>query len=284
MSFDSNMFKNRLLVIATKHYKEKVIAPVFENEFGVKCIVPQDFDTDEWGTFSGEIERLNDPITTARTKCLEAMKAAKVDLAIASEGSFGAHPQLFFVPAGDEILMLVDKKNDIEIVVRDLSTETNFYSTEVKNLVELEEFIKKVNFPSHGVIVKDSPTEFNYLVKGIVDKEYLIETYNDFISKYGKAFIETDMRALFNPTRMQRIELLAHKLADKVKSLCPKCQTPGFGIVKANPGLPCGLCGTPTKSTLSYQLCCKKCGHSQEDKFPKGKQVEDPMYCDICNP
>ncbi len=278
------MFKDRFLVVATKHHKERVIAPIFEKEFGVKCCVLQDFDTDQLGTFSGEVERSGNPIETARIKCLQAMEMANVDIAIASEGSFGPHPQLFFVPSGDEILMLMDKKNDIEIIVRDLSTETNYYSSEINNLVELEEFIKKVNFPTQGVILKDSPDEFNNLVKGIVDKEYLIETYHDFISKYGKAFIETDMRALYNPTRMKRLELLAQKLADKVKSLCPICQTPGFGIVKANSELPCGLCGTPTKSILSYQLGCLKCDHSKDELFPKGKEVEDPMYCDICNP
>jgi hypothetical protein len=62
------MFKGRSLLIATKHKKEEVIAPIFERELGVKCFVSADFDTDELGTFSGEIERKFDPITTARKK------------------------------------------------------------------------------------------------------------------------------------------------------------------------------------------------------------------------
>lgn len=56
------MFTDRKLVIATKHSKETVIAPVLESGCGVKCIVPDDFDTDQLGTFSGEIERQDDPL------------------------------------------------------------------------------------------------------------------------------------------------------------------------------------------------------------------------------
>ena len=67
------MFKNRNLVIATKHGKELVIAPILEKELGVKCFLPLNFDSDELGTFTGEIEREDDPITTARKKCLKAM-------------------------------------------------------------------------------------------------------------------------------------------------------------------------------------------------------------------
>ena len=67
------MFKGRKLVIATKHEKEKVIAPILEKELGVKCFVAPDLDTDLLGTFTGEVERKDDPIITARKKCLIAM-------------------------------------------------------------------------------------------------------------------------------------------------------------------------------------------------------------------
>jgi hypothetical protein len=90
------MFKGRSLVIATKHEKEKVITPLLEEALGVVCFIPEGFDTDTLGTFTGEIERKLDPISTARQKCLMAMKVSNCDLGIASEGSFGPHPSLFF--------------------------------------------------------------------------------------------------------------------------------------------------------------------------------------------
>ncbi|MEO8416380.1 MAG: DUF6671 family protein [Ginsengibacter sp.] len=89
------MFENRILVIATKHKKEKIIAPLFEAAFGIKCFAPENFDTGSLGTFTGEIERKEDPITTMRNKCLQAMQISNFDLGVASEGSFGPHPTVF---------------------------------------------------------------------------------------------------------------------------------------------------------------------------------------------
>ncbi|RTY96888.1 hypothetical protein EKL98_16285, partial [Flavobacterium bomense] len=97
-------------------------------------------------------------------------------------------------------------------------------------------------------------------------------------------YIETDMRAMYNPTRMKVIEKAAFKLVDKIKSLCPKCRTPGFGIIDRREGLPCQQCHFPTRSTLSHIYSCQKCSYKKEEKYPNGKQTEDPMYCDICNP
>lgn len=110
------MFAGRKLVIATKHQKEAVIAPPIEKSLGVNCFVAKDFDTDQYGTFSGEIDRKLSPLDTARLKCYAAMKANTCDLAIASEGSFGPHPSMFFVPADDELLVLIDKKNELESI------------------------------------------------------------------------------------------------------------------------------------------------------------------------
>ena len=60
------MFKGRNLIIATKHQKEKAIAPLIEKALDVKCLVSTSFDTDQLGTFTGEVERKYDPFATAR--------------------------------------------------------------------------------------------------------------------------------------------------------------------------------------------------------------------------
>jgi hypothetical protein len=108
MSF--KLFNDRRLLIATKHKKERVIAPLLEKNLGVICFTNDSFDTDALGTFSGEVERELDPITTVRKKCLLAMEASDCDLGVASEGSFGAHPSIFFASANDEFLIFIDKK------------------------------------------------------------------------------------------------------------------------------------------------------------------------------
>lgn len=278
------MFQGRRLLIATKHKKESVIAPLAEKALGVSCFVTHDFDSDLFGTFTGEIDRKLDPIATVRQKCLMAMELTDCDLAIASEGSFGQHPSLFFVNADEEFLIFIDKKNNLEIIGRELSTETNFNGREIKTEEELFEFANSVGFPSHGLILRKGREENADIFKGITDEKQLKNVFGHLQQKYGSLYVETDMRALYNPTRMGVIETAAIKLMDKINSLCPQCSLPGFGITDAKSGLKCSLCGSPTRSTLSYIRQCIHCHYLEEEMFPHKKEDEDPMYCDFCNP
>ncbi|MEN8835901.1 MAG: DUF6671 family protein [Polaribacter sp.] len=278
------MFAGRKLVIATKHKKEAVIAPIIEQSLGVKCFVPKNFDTDLLGTFSGEVERKQNPLETAKQKCLQAMKYSNCDLGIASEGSFGPHPSLFFTNADDEFLIFIDKKNNLEIVVREVNLETNFNAITVSNENEMLDFAKKVGFPSHALILRKSEKETTHLVKGIKDEKKLKNEFQKLLEKFGSVYVETDMRAMNNPTRMKVIQKASEKLKDKIASCCPKCNTPGFGITEAKKGLPCSLCGTPTNTTLSFIYKCIKCSFQKEDLYPNNKETEDPMYCNYCNP
>ena len=92
------------------------------------------------------------------------------------------------------------------------------------------------------------------------------------------------MRAMFNPTRMEVIKQGAIQLAKKVSSRCPKCSTPGFGAEKIVNGLPCSQCSLPTKSIRAHVYVCQNCLFEKETEFPTNKKVEEPMYCDFCNP
>jgi hypothetical protein len=278
------MFKGRDLVIATKHGKEKVIAPILEKELGVQCFVSLDLDTDLLGTFTGEMERKDDPITSARNKCFMAMELTNCDLAIANEGSFGPHPTLLFIPADDEILVFIDKKNGLEIIAREISTESNFNGSAIKTEKELLVFAANANFPSHGLILRKSKDDYTAIEKGITSAAQLNKVFIKLMNDFGTAFVETDMRAMYNPTRMKIIENATKKLVEKINTLCPVCNMPGLGITDAKEGLPCEICNFPTRSTISYIYSCQKCSYTKEDKYPKGKQTEDPMYCDHCNP
>lgn len=280
----NTLFKGRKVIIATKHQKENVIAPIFEKELGVICFVDETFDTDTLGTFTGEVERELDAISTAREKCLLAMKINNCDLGIASEGSFGPHPSMFFVNADDEFLIFIDTKNNIEVIVRELSTSTNFNGREIQTHKELFEFANQVGFPTHGLILRKSKDENIEINKGITDNETLKKSFEQLYLKYNSVYVETDMRAMFNPTRMSVIEKATQKLIQKIKSDCPQCKMPGFGIIEAKIGLKCSLCGLPTNSTLSYIYICQHCQFAKEEMFPNKKTTEDPRYCDYCNP
>ena len=278
------MFAGRNLLIASKHKKERVIAPLVVEALGIKDVFISDFDTDSLGTFSGEISRKEDPITTVRKKCLKAMEFSNCDLAIANEGSFGQHPSFFFSAANEEFIVLIDQKNKLEIIERVISTETNFDAKTITSEEELLAFCENVQFPSHAVILRPAENDYTEIFKGIQDIHELKEAYKLLVSHYSTVYIETDMRAHKNPSRMKVIEEATKKLIEKIKSTCPICNRPGYSITEALPGLPCKQCHLPTKSTLSHIYSCIGCGHQQEKKYPHTKTWEDPTYCDFCNP
>ena len=278
------LFQGRKLVIGTKHDKEKVIAPVIEKIIGVTCFASQNFDTDNLGTFTGEIERPDDPLTTVRRKCLAAMVANDCDLGIASEGSFGSHPESFFLPADDELMVFIDKKNGVEVIARELSTSTNFNSQTINSEEQLVDFAQIVGFPAHALILRRSHKDNAGILKGIRDWGQLKADYRALSDLYGEVFAETDMRAMHNPTQMKVIAGLTEKLANNIMSVCPECDMPGFNVTEVKRGLPCEYCHSPTRSVLSYVFECKHCHHIDEKMHPEGKRFCDPMYCDYCNP
>lgn len=277
-------FEGRTIIIATKHQKEKVLQPILEKELGVKVFVPNNFDTDKFGTFSGEINRSKNAYDTLKLKCLDAMNQYGFDLGIASEGSFGPHPTMFFAHADDELLMLIDTKNNLEIAVREISLETNFNASVVHTTEELYDFAQKAMFPSHGLILKDNETNFSKVIKDFSSWEELNTHFLALKKHNGEVYIETDMRAHRNPSRMKVIQKTAQQLIETINSNCPHCKTPGFDVKEVIKGLPCEWCNSPTKSTLAYRYECKRCNYSQTKQHPHGKKYESPEFCNFCNP
>ena len=277
-------FKDRKLIIATKHEKERVITPLLKEHLEVEIFVPTDFDTDKFGTFSGEVERQGTALDALRLKCREAMEQYDFDLGIASEGSFGAHPSLFFAQADDEMVLMIDQKNGLEIIAREVSLETNFNAEKINSYEQLASFAKQINFPSHGLILKDSEGKSAQIIKNINDWDTLKLLYESLSSYAEAVWVETDMRAHRNPTRMKVIEKAIQNLLKKVNSLCPSCDTPGYDVQEVIKGLPCEWCHSPTQSILALHYKCKKCDYSTTEQFPKGKHYESPEFCSYCNP
>lgn len=278
------IFKNRKLVIATKHKKEQVIQPLLEKAIAVNCILPDSFDTDQLGTFSGEVERKLDPLETTRLKCKMAMDETGCDLAVASEGSFGQHPSTIFASADDEIVLLSDRKNNLEIIGRKISTDTNFGGKEIKTVEEGVKFAVEHGFPEHAMILRKRQNDNESIYKNINEETVLINLLEELLSDVESAWIETDMRAMFNPKRMNVIAEATENLVKNILSCCPECDIPGFQVEEVESGLPCGLCTLPTRSTLAFKCKCSTCDFEERIYYPHGKEKEDPMYCDVCNP
>jgi len=274
-------FKGKKVVIATKHGKEMVIGPVLEESFGMEYSVSENLDTDLLGTFTGEVERVLSPVEAARQKCILALQECDADFAIGSEGSFGPHPTLYFLPTDEEYLVLMSQKNDFEMVVKMASLQTNYASYQLGSEIKLSDFLTQVKFPSHGLHVKGPE---GYQEKGIRSEKRLKKAIKEVINRPGTYTLETDMRAMNNPTRMSVIQELTGKLVEKMRSCCPSCQRPGFSPTDVIRGLVCSSCSLPTKSVKTVIYSCEGCHYTACIDFPESKTTEDPMFCDFCNP
>ncbi|MEM8504882.1 MAG: DUF6671 family protein [Cyanobacteria bacterium P01_D01_bin.1] len=308
MSALSSFFTNRTVIIATMHHKEQVIAPVVESAMGVKTQVPRDFDTDCLGTFTRDVQRPADQLATARLKAEAALELTGESIAIASEGSFGPHPQIPFAACDRELVFLLDTQHQLEIVGEVLSTQTNFQGQTIHSVQAALDFAQTVGFPEHGLVVMGSEMakarlpkrtpkrmperttrrtpDSSAIAKGITTEASLIEAVTSALeqSPNQQAHIETDMRALYNPTRMQIIAEATVDLVQKVSQRCPNCGYPGFTITQRYPGLPCSLCQAATLLTLSVVYECQHCHFRETRQFPEGNQFADPTYCSFCNP
>jgi hypothetical protein len=198
-------------VIATMHGKERVIGPLLAHSLGLSVEVPSRFDTDRFGTFTREIERVGSQLDAARAKIAAAFELVpEARVAIASEGSFGPDPSIPFVALGRELVLLVDRETKLELAGYDSDLKTNFAHTVVHAPVYALTFAARVGFPGHALIVMgcrgEEPSPNSLLKKGIVTPNDLEKAVEAAITICGAAFLETDMRAQFNPTRMAAIE------------------------------------------------------------------------------
>lgn len=277
-------FSGESVFFATKHSKEKVLTPLLE-KIGLKCILA-DVDTDRFGTFSGEVERVGGVRETLRSKTSAAAKAnPKARFLLASEGSFGPHPFIGFVQSDHEALLFVDRKRNTEIYVEEISTETNHTEIEFGPTDDLHDFLKKIGFPEHGLIVKpkgNTVCAFKNLQSLHSIGQAIIDAFQ--VSNERKVILSTDMRANFNPTRMKVIEKVGLKLIEALNSLCPECKTPGFAISRGVDGLPCEECGLPSRISKDVVWNCVKCDYTEQKPRPDGIVTIPASDCEFCNP
>lgn len=282
----NELFSNRKIVIATKHEKELVIAPLLERELGVRAVIPKNFDSDQFGTFTREIKRAGNQLEAARKKAEAAMAIAGVDLAVSSEGSFGAHPSVPFVQSNFELVLFVDKKHGYEIRGHHRTPETNMDGQYVTSTEEALDFAKKIGFPGHGIIVRQSENGKFGIHKNVRTEEELEKLARKMLSGFfrKRIFLETDMRAHRNPTRMQAIAKATEDLIKNIRSQCPGCFAPGFVVVDFEKGLPCRFCGIPTDLPVFDVYRCARCGFSEKKKVTQYGKSADQKYCGWCNP
>lgn len=278
------LYHGEKVVLLTKHGKERVIKPLLEGETGCELVLEHRFDTDRLGTFSRQIKRRRSQMNTARLKIKKALKLSKLDIGIASEGSFGMHPS-GLIPWNIELVLLYDRKEKIEVYGVHQTSKTNFSDIYVDSYEDLLKFAKRIGFPEHYVILRPDHKQSKKIYKDIFSEETLKDVYDRCmsVSKTGKVFAETDMRAHANPTRMQSILKATEQMLLNLKRVCPICQAPGFMAIKAISGLACESCDMPTELTAKTLYQCQKCKHEKESTSPYGLRAPS-MYCHNCNP
>ncbi|MBG0798487.1 hypothetical protein IYX23_12480 [Methylocystis sp. L43] len=280
-------YASRTAAFATMHRKEQVVAPALMSTPGLIVTSPPGVDTDQLGTFSGEIPRDGTMLDVAMRKARLGMRAAGVPLGLASEGSFGPHPAIPYIPAGMELLVFVDDESGIVVAESLIAEKTNYDHLVVSPGEASDGFLQRIGFPTHGLIVRPNEGEVaSALAKGIVDPDRLRRAIEAAaaVSSDGRARMETDMRAHFNPTRMRSLAILAERLAQRLARQCPACGAPGFGRTGSRAGLLCEACGAPTELVVAERLGCPACDYTEERLRGDGLQRAPAQHCPLCNP
>jgi hypothetical protein len=286
MQGPASSFAGRRAVLATMHGKERAIGPAFRDILGIDIEVPGNLDTDQLGTFSGEIERPGGMDEVLVAKARLGLKVSGLDLAIASEGSFGPHPQMPFIPVGFEKLVLIDAKSGLVAMEHRVDLTPCYASWETRRLKDIADQIRATGFPAQAMIVRPNNGPGAIVQKGVQTFENLEAAIAQaaHASSDGLAFVQTDMRAHFNPRRMMSIESLAKKFADRLSQACSACSAPGWGITRTEPGLPCSWCGVPTAWVLYEVMGCFMCNNETSQPRSDGLTEAAPAHCPYCNP
>ena len=279
-----NIYSNRTASVLTKHGKELVLRDALHSRTGLEIKHTDAYDTDLLGTFTLETPRYGSQLDAARKKAQIGMELIGTDLGLANEGAFVADSYTGMLSWNHELVILIDQARQLEI--------TGFYSGPAQNnhayishWEELEKFAHSALFPSHHLVIKPTDEYHPQSIKNISNIKQLKDAFEwaSAHSSKGVVYVENDLRAFANPTRMEHIRQAAIDLANKVNSLCPECKTPGYWIKDIQRGLPCNACGMPTNQEIAKIWGCLKCEYKDTEGM-KVLQFASPSLCEHCNP
>lgn len=277
-------YSGRSAVLATKHDKLPLVVPPLA-AVGVE-VTAVAVDTDQLGTFTGEIPRPGPPLDTAIAKARLGMAAAGTSLGLASEGSIGPHPASPLLVADVEVVVLVDADRDVVVWATATGIDIRATAQVLEPGQDLAGLAGRFDLPGHAVIVRPNQGPPSPVVKGLralADIDAAVATCAA-ASPDGQARVETDLRAHVCPSRRPVIRLAAERLASRLAARCPACASPGWGPVDAVTGVPCDWCATPVDDLRAEIDGCPACGHRAERAVVAPGATADPGRCPRCNP
>lgn len=298
------LYRGQRLALGTMHAKERAIAPPFARVLAAEIVVPEGLDTDAFGTFMGDVERVGTMLDAARAKARLAMQRTGLCRGIASEGSYGAHPLIPLIPGGSELVLFIDDERGIEVKYSFVVPRTNYDSHVCSGDDDIAPVLQRWGFPRHAITVRPHQVsraggEGAGLDRGAGVMPAPVPRFKGLrarceiddavrlcaaASADGKACLVPDMRAHVNPTRMAMIRVAATRLARRIASLCPACQSPGFGVADLQRGLPCAACGAATPLATAEIHRCVACSYATARPLRRLVIAADPRHCPLCNP
>ena len=188
------------------------------------------------------------------------------------------------LPWNYELVLLIDDIRNIEIIGF-FGGQAQSTSQLVSSWDELTALLSETQFTTHQLVIRPDDEYHPECRKGIKDLKSLKEAFEwaTSLSKKGNVFVENDLRAHTNPTRMANILKATQDLSRKINSLCPECESPGFWVTERKKGLLCACCEAPTNLPVANIWSCVKCNYKKEELIPNQTKA-DPSKCHYCNP
>lgn len=269
-------FAGARLAFLTMHDKLPLVAPAL-TPLGFVLELATGFDTDQLGTFSGDIARQLTPVEAALKKAWLATELSGCRYGLGSEGSFGGGPMPGLVNWDQEILALIDRDSGQQIIAS-AAGPVGVGPIIVQNEAELRLALSRET-PGQARILQLAGGQFH---KGLTDADEIVSLLRRQGWQDGTELqLQPDLRAMCCPQRQQYIGKAAVQLAQQLQQQCPQCQAPDFTIKQREPGLLCQICHTPTSLIRHQHLRCDCCGYQQSREIT---ELADPAHCPLCNP
>lgn len=265
------------LAFLTQHGKLVAVqSPLLQAGFAV--VIVEGFDTDTLGTFTGETARRGSQLDAATAKAKLAAELSGNRYGLGSEGSYGPDPYVGLTAWACEVLVWWDVQEQHAVFAVVQGAQTNYAQCTSTSWEQAKEFAHEAGFPEHGIIVgKPLGTAFS---KTCTNWQ-LLEFQTRQALQLGPVWLETDMRAHRNPTRMALIGQCAQELAQLLQCTCPACNRGGFGQQTPIVGALCESCGFSTGAVRAKRIQCSACGYAQELLL---QRTVPAARCERCNP
>ena len=268
------------IVFATMHDKHRLAEGSFAELLGATVVAPEHLDTDQLGTFAGDIPRTLSPYHAALVKARLAMQISGVPFALASEGSFTS--LLGLGVENTELLLFIDSERGLELVESSTMDWPLPAGGTIRSAAEAAAFAAAVGFPAQGLTLRIEGEGGLVVVKDVPALDDLTRQVERALGGGGTVTLIADYRAHRSPLRAHRIRALCERMALRLATPCPHCASPGFGRVTPERGVPCAQCGRATDLIAADIDGCGVCDH--RERRPRSVTAADPGYCDHCNP